>query len=346
MAELEIEQFLKFSDNFPVIDVRSPGEYQSGHITRSFNIPLFNDEERALIGTNYKLKGRKQAISLGLDIVGPKLSDFVNNAEKIAVDNTVLVHCWRGGMRSASFSWLLNTAGLKSFTLKKGYKAYRNFSLSFLSKLNNLVLLGGETGSGKTELLRKLTEYGEQVIDLEDLACHKGSSFGRLPGIKQPTTEQFQNDLIEKLRRLDLTRRIWMEDESHNIGNVFIPDTLWWKMRNSPVIRLLKSKENRIQNLVKNYGDLEISILEKSIQRISKRLGGLNTSMALKSLEDSDLYQVADICLNYYDKAYMSGLRHRDQKYILNLEADLQNEQQLIEDILSTADVSTNKMVS
>ncbi|CAN5550009.1 tRNA 2-selenouridine(34) synthase MnmH [soil metagenome] len=345
MAELDIEQFLNYSDLFPIIDVRSPGEYQAGHISGSCNVPLFNDEERALIGTCYKLQRRKTAISYGLDMVGPKLSEFVNSAEKIAKDNTVLVHCWRGGMRSGSFSWLVNIAGLKSYILKKGYKAYRNYSLNFLGNLNNLVLLGGETGSGKTEMLQKLKEAGEQVIDLENLACHKGSSFGSLPGIQQPTTEQFQNDLFEQLRKMNHTRRIWMEDESHNIGKVFLPDNLWWKMRASPVIRLLRSKEKRVQNLINNYGNLDYDSLKKSIERISKRLGGLNTSLAIQCLENKDLYQVASLCLNYYDKAYNSGLRHRKQSLILNLDADHQDSQILIRDTLYMADTYTRKVV-
>jgi tRNA 2-selenouridine synthase len=346
MVELEVDQFLNFSDNYPTIDVRSPGEYNAGHITKALNIPLFNDEERALIGICYKHKGRKEAVSYGLEIVGPKLKYFVKEAEKLAVDNTVLVHCWRGGMRSSSFSWLLNTAGLKAYTLRKGYKAFRNFALDYLGKLNNIILLGGETGSGKTKILQLLKDSGEQVIDLEEIACHKGSSFGNLEGVKQPSTEQFQNDLFEKIRSMNFNKRIWMEDESHNIGNVFIPDVLWWKMRASPVIRLIISKEKRINTLINDYGKIDSKVLKQSIERIKKRLGGLNTQLALESLEKQDFYQVANICLNYYDKAYKSGLGNRDQSLIHNLEVNQQVEHQLTKNILNMADLYSRNLVS
>lgn len=320
MVQLDVKEFLSLSKTYPVIDVRSPGEYSQGHIPMAKNIPLFDDAERAVIGTTYKQKGKKQAILEGLEIVGPKMAFFVKKANSIAVDNQVLVHCWRGGMRSGSFAWLLNTAGIKAHTLKKGYKGYRNYASELFEQLDTIILLGGETGSGKTEILNSLEEKDEQIIDLEKLANHKGSSFGNLFGDNQPTTEQFQNDLLKKLLSLDLNKRIWIEDESHKIGNVGIPDVLWKKMRCSPIIRIIKSKDERIKNLLKDYGVVDTELLKEGILRIKKKIGGLNLQLALDSLEKGELNQVADICLIYYDKAYASGLYNRDPKLIHNIE--------------------------
>lgn len=339
MAEIDIKEFLDLAATLPVIDVRSPGEHNHGHIPSAKNIPLFDDSERAVIGTSYKTKGKNTAILEGLEIVGPKMATFVRLAQELATDNQVLVHCWRGGMRSGSFSWLLNTAGIKSHTLKGGYKSYRNFALDFFSRLENLILLGGETGSGKTEILHKLSMAGEQVIDLEALAQHKGSSFGGLLGGMQLTNEQFQNNLLTELMKMDLTKRIWLEDESHNIGGVRIPDVLWFKMRASPVVRIIVPKEERINRLVQDYGKIDKDLLERGISRIGKKLGGLQTLQALAFLEESQFNKVADICLNYYDKAYKTGLHHRENTLIHNLEVhEGQDHSRLVKQILDMAD--------
>ena len=225
--ELDILQFLTLAETIPVIDVRSPAEFEKGHIPGAFNIPLFNNEERAIVGTLYKQKGKNEAVLAGLDIVGPKMSSLVSEARKISVNNEVLVHCWRGGMRSGSFCWLLNTVGIKASTLKKGYKAYRNHVLQSFEKPFQIIILGGETGSGKTEILKYIREEGEQVIDLEGIAHHKGSSFGAIGQEPQPRPEQFENDLALQWNKLDPSKRIWLEDESKNIGRVFITDSLW-----------------------------------------------------------------------------------------------------------------------
>src|SRR5437868_4963839 len=156
--ELDIQQFLTLAETIPMIDVRSPAEFEKGHIPGAINLPLFNNEERAIIGTLYKQKGKEQAVLAGLDIVGPKMSALVSESKKIAANNEVLVHCWRGGMRSGSFCWLLNTVGINASTLKKGYKGYRDHVLKSFEKNFQLIILGGETGSGKTEILKFIKE--------------------------------------------------------------------------------------------------------------------------------------------------------------------------------------------
>jgi tRNA 2-selenouridine synthase len=177
VKQLSVEEFLEKAQSLPIVDVRSPGEYDHAHIPGAVSIPLFDNDERALVGTKYKNAGKDSAVLLGLDLVGPKLAGFVKQSKKLNPQHKeVLVHCWRGGMRSGSFAWLLDTAGLTASTLVGGYKAYRNAVLSAFAEPRNLIILGGKTGSGKTDILKELARQGEQIIDLEGLAHHKGST--------------------------------------------------------------------------------------------------------------------------------------------------------------------------
>ena len=322
--ELDIQSFLSLAETIPVIDVRSPAEFEIGHIPGAFNLPLFNNEERAIVGTLYKQKGRNEAVLAGLDIVGPKMSSLVNESKKIAVNNEVLVHCWRGGMRSGSFCWLMNTVGIKATTLKKGYKAYRQHVLQSFEKELQIIILGGETGSGKTEILKFVRATGEQVIDLEGFANHKGSSFGAIGQEPQPRPEQFENDLAKHWNTLDPERRVWLEDESKNIGRVFIPDALWNQMKLAPIIRVNVPKSERIKRLVKEYGTFDKKILQVAIERIQKRLGGQWVKRSIEALEAGDMATVADITLVYYDKAYNYNheLRKMEGVHFLEVEQD------------------------
>ncbi len=301
---LPVSEFLLAASSLPVIDVRSPAEFEKGHLPGAHNIPLFSNEERVLVGTKYKHAGKDPAVLLGLEIVGPKMAGFVKEARALAVDGKVLVNCWRGGMRSASFAWLLNTAGLEARTLHKGYKAYRRKVLQTFDKPYKLIILGGETGSGKTDILKQIAALGEQVIDLEQLAHHKGSSFGALGQKPQPGVEAFENVFSAVLDDQDLSRRIWVEDESKSIGRVFIPDGFWERMKLAPVIRVEVPKTERVKRLVREYGTFTVEELEAAVTRIQKRLGGLVYKQCIEALHSGDLAFVADLTLGYYDKAY------------------------------------------
>jgi tRNA 2-selenouridine synthase len=317
--QLPVREFLQQSISKPVIDVRSPGEYAQGHIPGAVSIPLFTDEERAKVGTKYKQVNKEAALLAGLDIVGPKMSGFVKKSQKIASKGEVLVHCWRGGMRSGSFAWLLQTAGLKVDTLQKGYKAYRTEVLQFFGNPFQLLILGGKTGSGKSELLRELALQGEQVLDLEALAHHKGSSFGAIGELPQPTVEQFENELHKVLSQMNPEKRIWVEDESFTIGTVRIPLAFYQQMRNSPVVFIDVPKELRIKRLVEDYADCHPSLLEAALERIRKRLDGVLYKQALEALAVMDYAKVADLSLYYYDKAYLHGLSKREPLSIHSL---------------------------
>ena len=314
--KLEVSQFLTNSEKIPIIDVRSPAEFEQGHIPDALNIPLFSNEERAQVGIRYKQAGNEFAVLLGLEIVGPKLADLVKQAKKIAIKKQVLVHCWRGGMRSASMAWLFETAGLKADIMQGGYKAYRAYIAEQLLQTVPIIILGGYTGSGKTDILMELQKKGEQIIDLEGLAHHKGSAFGSIGELPQPTNEQFFNNLGKEWIALDFNKRVWLEDESVTMGHCGIPAALYNQMRRAEVINLDIPKKVREKRLVKEYANGDISGLENALLRISKKLGGLRAKTALDALKSKDFIKVAEISLEYYDKAYAFGLSKRDSAKI------------------------------
>lgn len=314
--KLSPEAFLDAAKLYPILDVRSPGEYDRAHIPGAISFPIFDNDERAKVGTTYKQVGKDEAIELGLEIVGPKLATWVKMAKEIAVDNTVLVHCWRGGMRSGSMSWLFETAGIKVKILIGGYKAYRNYVLGEFDRSIPFLVLGGKTGSGKTDILLEMQKRGAQVIDLEGIAHHRGSVFGHLGLEPQPTSEQFENEVVAQLRQMDYTKPIWIEDESRHIGQVFMPLGLYSQLRAAPILFLDIAAEYRLPHLVKVYAHYPKEALAHAVGKIKKRLGGDFYKSALEALEVDDFNQVAAITLNYYDKAYVHGLLKRSPEQI------------------------------
>ncbi|MBC8488547.1 MAG: tRNA 2-selenouridine(34) synthase MnmH [Bacteroidetes bacterium] len=325
IQQINHNEFLEKSDGIPVIDVRSPKEFLRGHIPDAINLPLFDDDERKNVGTLYKKSGKEASLLLSLDIAGPKLSYFVKTARKLSPDREILIHCWRGGMRSASMAWLFETADFKVFVLNGGYKAYRKYIRQKIGEEANLIVVGGKTGCGKSEILNYLAKAGEQVLDLENIAHHKGSAFGDLGQEKQPTNEQFENNLFQAWQKLDLNLPVWIEDESRGIGTVSIPEPLYNKIRQSPVIFLDVEKEIRITRLVKEYALFDPALLEAAILRINKKLGGLNTKLTIEALFNKDFNTAASILLTYYDKAYLKGLSMREQKKVFKLELHKDN---------------------
>lgn len=311
--------FLEKAKHIPVIDVRSPSEYALGHIPDSFNLPLFDDHERAIVGTLYIQESREKSVLKGLEIVGPKLKDFVVRAKEIVPDNEILIYCWRGGMRSNSMAWLLKTAGFKTHVLEGGYKSYRRFIREEIAKEKNIIILSGNTGSGKTDILHALSSLGEQIFDLENIAHHKGSVFGSFGQEAQPTNEQFENIIFEKWQTFDINKPIWIEDESHAIGSVQIPEPLFTQMLNASIIKINVPLDIRIKRLVNEYSHFKKEDLSNALIKIQKRLGGDNLKTALESIENNDFGKVADIALHYYDKAYKTQLEKRNQSKITEL---------------------------
>ncbi len=349
IQKLSISQFIELSRQYTVLDVRSPGEYNHAQMPGAYNVPLFSDEERKVVGTAYKQESRETAVKIGLTFFGVKMKFIVEEVERIigtlaSESNSqhtvkphsvglgvVLVYCWRGGMRSAGVAWLLDLYGYKVYTLAGGYKAYRKWVLAQFDEPYSFRIIGGYTGSGKTRIIQELAKKGQVVIDLEGLANHKGSAFGALGEKAQPKQEMFENLLAERLKWASgswqsleseeqhpaasthpLSPCIWLEDESQRIGNLQIPVPLWYTMRSSPVFFLEIPFEERLNYLTAEYARFEKDKLVNAIIRIEKRLGGLETKNAINFLHGNDHKKCFHILLTYYDKWYHKGLYNRE----------------------------------
>lgn len=332
---IDLPEFLKLRAELPVIDVRSPKEFKEGHIFGAINIPILNDEERKAVGIDYKEKGQAEAIRTGFRLVGPRLESIVTEAQEVADGKEILVHCWRGGMRSNNFCQFVSMAGVKTHALKGGYKSYRQHAIKYLEQPFPFAVIGGCTGSGKTELLKALAAAGEQIIDLEEMANHRGSVFGALMKPPQPTTEQFQNDLFEAMSQLDFSKRIWVEDESLSIGKIFIPDTYFQTMSQAPVVVIEADRDARIQRLVDEYGPADKKEFIQAMTAIRKKLGGQHFKDALQSYKDGNLPGAFSELLVYYDKRYLKGIDKLQDRVIAKFDWDGKDITNLTHQILS-----------
>jgi tRNA 2-selenouridine synthase len=247
------------------------------------------------------------------------------NALELATEKQLLVHCWRGGMRSEAMAWLFSLAGLNVSVLDGGYKAYRHFILEKLNHKRKFIILGGLTGSSKTHIINHLKRNDQQVIDLEGLANHKGSAFGALGQMTQPTTEYFANLLYDSWSKTSPERPVWLEDESRNIGTVFIPEEFYNNMQNSPAIVLIMDVKTRLPRLLREYTQFPKEALIASVIKISKRLGGDNTKEAISAIESDNFAKAIEITLSYYDKAYLFGLNRKSSENIIYVETNTDN---------------------
>ncbi len=293
------------------LDVRSPAEYREGHIPGALSMPLLSDTERAQTGITYKQKGRDAAVLQALIWVGPKMSGFVDQARRLSAGRPILLYCWRGGMRSHSMAWLLKQAGLEVSVLEGGYRNWRRHIYEVMATWGQWVVIGGPTGSGKTKLLHALKEAGEQVLDLEALANHRGSAFGALGLPPQPGNEQFISDIGWKICGMKKGRRIWVEDESSMIGSLHLPEVVVGRLSTSPFVYLQTDFEQRIRELVREYGQQTRAELEGAFRKIARKIGGQYLNLALDALNGGRLHEAASIALRYYDKAYAQSLSIR-----------------------------------
>jgi tRNA 2-selenouridine synthase len=343
---MDISRFLEIRGQLPLVDVRSEGEYQQGHIGSSINIPILNNEERIIVGTTYKQHGQQEAIRAGFRLVGPRLADIIAIAEQLG--NELIVHCWRGGMRSGNFCQFVGMAGIKTLQIKGGYKAYRRLALESFKAPYYLVVLAGLTGSGKSDVLRALKKLGEQVIDLEALASHKGSAFGGIGQGPQPTTEQFQNDFFDALMEFDRTKRIWIEDESIAVGKIFLPVDFWNTMNTSSIVTMTVPKAVRISRLVNEYGNVDQEAFAVALKGITRKLGGQHYNAAAESVAKNDMYNAIDLILNYYDKAYTNGIERKKDRIKLSMPWDGLNVNafavDLLEEVNRTSEVRSRSV--
>tara|TARA_Y100001970_G_C14258191_1_gene877206 strand:- start:3104 stop:4144 length:1041 start_codon:yes stop_codon:yes gene_type:complete len=311
-----------------VIDVRSPDEFKKGHLPGAINIPLFSNEERRRIGHLYKNRGREQSISLGINLTSKKISYLTdqlilqkNIQISKGIDNPALkFYCSRGGMRSYSMNWLCHKLAINSLILENGYKSYRNSVLEIFREKWNLYLIGGKTGTGKTELIKSLANKNFQTIDLEKLANHRGSVYGGLGQIAQPSTEQFENLFAEKLSEyMGSNRIVFVEAESANIGACRIPFEFFNQMKKAPLIEIQKTDEERIIKLVQIYSSNSKESLKEATLKIRKRLGSERTNKALSFIDKGEWENVCIQVLDYYDRCYENEINKREKVLSIDL---------------------------
>lgn len=335
IRNISIDDFLGLEEKTVLADVRSPGEFKHAHIPGAVNLPLFTDEERARVGTTYKQEGREPAILLGFELTGSKWAGFIRSALELAPDKKIAVHCWRGGMRSGVMAWALDLYGFEVLLIQGGYKSFRQWARRQFAAPYSFRILGGMTGSGKTRLLGALQASAEQVVDLEDLAQHQGSSYGTMNKMVQPTQEQFENNLAWRLKDLDTSRQVWVEDENMNIGKIIIPRPMWENLVSAPTFNIEVAHEERVASLVREYGSLDPDFLVACTQRIHKRLGPLQTTQAITAIRENRMADFIRLVLVYYDKAYVKALAGKisDRLFTLPLNGgtDMEKARELIE---------------
>jgi tRNA 2-selenouridine synthase len=316
---VSIEEFLAAPGT--LFDVRSPCEFDHGHIPGASSLPLFTDEERAQVGTVYKQNGKEIAIQVGLRLLGPKLESFAKSLRK-GSNGVCRITCFRGGMRSRSVQWLASLFGIETIRLEGGYKAFRHYVLETFSSPYSFIVIGGATGSGKTEIIQAIAKSGYKAIDLENLASHRGSAFGLIPGAQQPTQEHFENLLATSLRELKNPAPIFLEDESRLIGACMIPQGIYENMDRSVLLWVEVPFEKRLLRLVETYGCFPKSwLLEKTV-KLTKRLGGEQTKKVVTAIEEDRLKDAACLLLEYYDKAYLHSRSLHPRKVIPIQEED------------------------
>jgi tRNA 2-selenouridine synthase len=302
---LPVEAFLRGGG--AIVDVRSPGEFAQGHIPGAVNLPLFDDGERAEIGTLYRQAGRQAAVRRGLALVGPRLealAEQLQRASEQLPSQPLRLHCWRGGMRSGSMAQLAEQLELPALLLAGGSKAYRRWVLQRFERPWPLRLLGGRTGTGKTALLLALRQRGVAVVDLEGRANHRGSSFGALGLPPQPSVEHYENLLAMDLGRLQGAREIWLEAESSQVGRCRIPAALWQQMKQAPALEVRRSLAWRVGQLMAVYGPQDPAAVAEATRRIARRLGPQRTSLALEAIAAGDARTACLQMLDYYDRCY------------------------------------------
>jgi tRNA 2-selenouridine synthase len=313
---LKLDRFLEQLDQFNlVIDVRSPGEFALDHIPGAVNYPVLNNEERAQIGTLYKQESPFAAKKLGAALVSRNIA---NHLEQYFLgyprEWRPLIYCWRGGERSGAFTHILNRIGWKAVQLQGGYQGFRRTvidGLKMYAKQFSFQVICGMTGSGKTRVLQELKVLGAQVLDLEELAAHRGSVLGNEPHIDQPSQKGFETAIWNVLRTLNSNRPVFVESESKKVGAVHVPDDLMEKIRSGSCIELRSSTATRVSWLIREYHHFlkDTDNFKNKLALLTAHYGKAQITKWSDAIDARDFPQlVEDLLLKHYDPSYSSSI--------------------------------------
>lgn len=299
-----------------IIDVRSPAEFAEDHIPTAINLPVLDNQQRAQVGTLYKQVSPFTARKVGAALVTQNISHFL--ATHFAAkpkDYQPLIYCWRGGQRSNSLAIVLSQIGWPVTLLQGGYKTYRAYVRQQLEQLPQQLtfrVLSGMTGTGKTYILRKLAQHQAQILDLEQLANHRGSLLGAAWQSPQPSQKYFESLLHQSLLKLTPDRPVWVEAESHKIGQRYLPRSLWQRIIQAPRWDIQLPLEARVQGLLAEYSHLinHPEILKAQLAHLKARHGHKKLNQWL-SLIDTQQWQelVKDLLETHYDPAYTHSIQ-------------------------------------
>ena len=315
-AVLPFEEVLPLLDEFDtIIDARSEDEFAEDHIPGAINCPVLDNQQRAHVGTLYKQVGAFEAKKAGAALVARNIATHIDAmfADKPR-DWKPLVYCWRGGNRSGSMAHILAKIGWPVIQLDGGYKEYRrhvNAALAELPAKFSYRVIGGPTGSGKSELLRTLAQEGAQVLDLEQLASHRGSVLGNIPAEPQPTQKAFESSIWQALRHFDPAQPVFVESESKKVGNLRVPDALMDRMRASPCIALTLSIPDRVALLMREYDHFVVDpdMLNRQLDCLlplhgREKLGHWHAMAANGAMPQL----VEELLAQHYDPAYLRSI--------------------------------------
>lgn len=316
-----------------VIDVRSPAEFALDHIPGAINLPVLNNEERIEIGTLYKQVSPFAAKKLGAAYVSRNIAHHLENSLiDFPREWRPLIYCWRGGERSGAFTHILNRIGWKAMQLESGYQGFRRVVIDGLdqaAKDFSFQVIAGMTGSGKTRILQEIGTLGEQILDLEGLAIHRGSVLGNEPNIEQPSQKGFETNLWNALRLLDPSRVVFVESESKKVGGTHIPDALMDRIRDGKCIELRSSTQIRVAWLLREYQHF-LSNPESFKQKLSlltSRYGKDQIEKWHKAIDEGDFANlVEELLVMHYDPSYHSSIVRNFPAYREDHFVELQND--------------------
>jgi len=313
-----------------IIDARTEDEFDLDHLPGALNWPSLTNEERIRVGTLYKQVSAFEANKIGASLVASNISRHIDRyVMPLGKDWQPLIYCWRGGKRSGSLALVLGQIGFRVWLIEGGYKAFRVAMVNDIARLVPALrfrVITGPTGSGKTRLLQALNHAGAQVLDLEELARHRSSVLGRIPGQAQPSQKHFDTLVWDKLRGFDPQRTVFVEAESKKVGNVAVPQALMDVMRQSPCIDLQLSDDERVKLLLEDYAFFadDLGLFSERLSLLNEVKGKSVVQAWQQQLLNGQVEAVVrDLLLSHYDPTYARSVARNFVQYPQALQAAL-----------------------